>query len=207
MKDAKESAGVEPGTKASPLEEQYVLEEYGVLQGTLNDYAGIVIQYGYTVLFVAAFSLAPTMAFVSSFVQLRIDAWKLCQAHRRPQPKTAEDIGVWQDMLEIISVLSVVFNFALLFFTSTYLKDVTWEFRWIMFIIVEHACFILKFVLSVIIDDVPEEVQMQLDRFVFHFSLTLFVNVFAYLFNHTHFLTLSHSFLPSLSFSYVGKVI
>ena len=45
----------------------------------------LVIQFGYTVLFVAAFPLAPTMAFISSYIQIRIDGWKLCQAFRRPQ--------------------------------------------------------------------------------------------------------------------------
>jgi hypothetical protein len=62
-----------------------VLDEYPQILGTLTDYAGLVIQFGYTVLFVAAFPLAPTMAFVSSFIQIRIDGWKLCQAFRRPQ--------------------------------------------------------------------------------------------------------------------------
>ena len=39
------------------------------------------------------FSPAPTLAFVSAYIQIRIDGWRLCQAHRRPQPKTAEDMG------------------------------------------------------------------------------------------------------------------
>ena len=104
------------------------------------------------------------LSFVSSYIQIRIDGWKLCQAHRRPQPRTAEDMGVWQEMIEIISFLSVVYNFALIFFTSHYLVDVAWEYRWIMFICVEHTMFVLKGVLGSIVEDVPEEVQMQLSR-------------------------------------------
>jgi hypothetical protein len=129
-----------------------------------QDYAGLVIQFGYTVLFVAAFPLAPTIAFVSGFIQIRIDGWKLCQAFRRPQPKTAEDIGVWQGMIEVLGVIGVIYNFGLIFLTGHYLENTTHEYRWILFIIVEHVAFFLKYVLSIVIDDVPAEVQMQLDR-------------------------------------------
>eukprot|EP01036_Dinobryon_divergens_P029901 gene29901-39071_t len=82
----------------SPIEEQFVLDEYPQILGTLTDY------FGYTVLFVAAFPLAPTMAFISSYIQIRIDGWKLCQ------PKNAEGIGVWQDMIEILGVLAIIYN-------------------------------------------------------------------------------------------------
>jgi anoctamin-10/anoctamin-7 len=194
QKEASETKGLEPGVFPTPLEEQYILDEYPVLLGTLQDYAALIIQYGFTILFVGAAPIAPLLSFVSSYIQIRIDGWRLCQAHRRPQPRTAEDIGVWQDMVEIISFLSVVYNFGLLFFTSHYLIDVSWEFRcaaypsdclpvtlssdhcahllcplhcgtrWIMFIVVEHSMFILKGVLSSSIGDTPEEVEMQLAR-------------------------------------------
>ena len=163
-KEDDETGGLEPGVTPTPIEEQYILDEYPVLLGTLQDYAALIIQYGYTILFVGACPIAPMLSFVSSYIQIRIDGWKLCQAHRRPQPRTAEDMGVWQDMIEIISFLSVVYNFALIFFTSHYLVDVAWEYRWIMFICVEHTMFVLKGVLSSIVEDVPEEVQMQLSR-------------------------------------------
>src|SRR5437868_3809290 len=115
LKDKAETAGLEPGVEASPIEGQYVFAEYDALRGAMIDYAGLVIQYGYTVLFVAAFPLAPTLAFGASYLQIRVDGWKLCQAHRRPIPKSAEDIGMWQSMIEILSVLAVTFNFALIF--------------------------------------------------------------------------------------------
>ncbi len=130
----------------------------------LQDYAGLVIQFGYTVLFVAAFPLAPTIAFVSGFIQIRIDGWKLCQAFRRPQPKIAEDIGMWQGMIEVLGVIGVTYNFGLIFLTGYYLRDFSYEHRWIMFIVVEHVAFFLKYMLSLLIDDIPSEVQMQLDR-------------------------------------------
>lgn len=164
IKERNESSGTLPGQFPTPIEQQYVLDEYPEMLGTLRDYSELVVQYGYTVLFVAAFPLAPTLAFVSSFIQIRIDGWKLCQAFRRPQPKKAEDIGVWQTMVEILSVLGVVYNYALIFFTGRYLVDVKWSYRWILFVAAEHATLFSKFIIGELIDDVPEDVEIQLKR-------------------------------------------
>lgn len=122
------------------------------------------MQYGFTVLFVSAFPLAPTIAMISGYIQIRIDGWKLCQAVRRPQPKVAEDIGSWQDMIEILSMVGVIFNFGQLFYTGSYLKNYTLTFRWIMFICIEHVALGLKYLIALYIDDIPEEVQIQLER-------------------------------------------
>lgn len=50
--------------------------------GTLDDYAELAIQYGYTTLFVAAFPLAPLLAYISNIVEIRTDAGKLLYVHR-----------------------------------------------------------------------------------------------------------------------------
>lgn len=92
-----------------------------------QDYSGLLTQYGYTILFVSAFPIGPVLAFVSSFIQIRVDGWKLCQAVRRPEPRTNEDIGVWEDMLEIVSVLAIILNMAVLTFTSSYLENYPWK--------------------------------------------------------------------------------
>lgn len=155
-KDKEESGGIEPGTTPSPLEKQYCLAPYDTLLTTLTDYAALTVNYGYTTLFVCAFPLAPTMSCISAYIQIRIDGWKHCQAFQRPTPKSAEDIGVWQDMLEILGFLGVVYNFALLFFTGHWLLDVTWAFRWIMFICVEHVCFVMKVRLPLPPPSLPE---------------------------------------------------
>jgi hypothetical protein len=125
-KNARESEGVEPGKIQSPVEIQYILAEYDSLLDTIKDYSTLVSQYGYMILFVAVFPVGPALAFATSFIKVRIDAWKLCQATRRPIPQTNEDIGLWLDLLEIISVMAVMFNMALLIFIADYLVEYTW---------------------------------------------------------------------------------
>ena len=84
--------------------------------GPFEDYAEMAIQFGYTTMFVAAYPLATVMSFVNNyvgkylpllyiwikkkkwtclFVEIRVDAWKLCQLSRRPEPRSVEDVGSW----------------------------------------------------------------------------------------------------------------
>ncbi len=61
----------------SSLERESCLEEYDPSLGTLEDYAQIFIQYGYVTLFVAACPLAPFLAYISNYIEVRSDGWKL----------------------------------------------------------------------------------------------------------------------------------
>ena len=160
-----ESEGIEPGTEFSPLELQYTKSAYDPVLVTLRDYAALVIQFGYTTLFVVAFPLGPTLAFLSAYIQIRMDGWKFCQAFQRPEPHLAEDIGVWQNMIEILSYLAVLYNFGMLFFTSDLLSEgYSLAFKWTVFLVCQNVTVAVKFLIGEIVEDVPEEVQMQWDR-------------------------------------------
>jgi anoctamin-10/anoctamin-7 len=98
------------------------LFRYDVLMGTFKDYGEMVIQFGYCTLFVAAFPLAPALAFVNNAIEIRVDGWKLCQVHRRPYAVGAEDIGTWYTFLEIMSTIAVISNMALFVFTGSQVK-------------------------------------------------------------------------------------
>lgn len=69
--------------------------------GSLEDYAELAIQYGYVTLFVAAFPLAPFLAYVSNVVEIRTDGWKLLYAFKRVLPSGAQDIGSWMSILQV----------------------------------------------------------------------------------------------------------
>lgn len=45
-----------------------------------DDYIEMIIQYGYVTLFVVAFPLVPLLAFVSDYVEIRLDAFKVWPA-------------------------------------------------------------------------------------------------------------------------------
>ena len=76
----------------SPEEEQSRLPEF---QGTLNEYTEIVIQFGYVVLFAAAFPLGPLFCVLNNIVEIKLDAHKILCTTARPIPRGADSIGAW----------------------------------------------------------------------------------------------------------------
>ena len=115
-------------------------------------------------LFVAAFPLAPLMAAANNYLQIRLDGWNLTQNSRRPWPSGAQDIGTWESILDTVSNTAVVSNAMLICFTGTFLDNYTFTQKALLFVVLEHGMFFCKFFFALVIDDIPFEIQMQMDR-------------------------------------------
>eukprot|EP00607_Mallomonas_marina_P000509 CAMPEP_0182439720 /NCGR_PEP_ID=MMETSP1167-20130531/86605_1 /TAXON_ID=2988 /ORGANISM="Mallomonas Sp, Strain CCMP3275" /LENGTH=796 /DNA_ID=CAMNT_0024633477 /DNA_START=52 /DNA_END=2440 /DNA_ORIENTATION=+ len=168
-----ETEGLEPGVKVTPIEKQYTLAEFDILKDTLKDYSELIIHYGYIILFVAAFPLVPAIAFVAGYILIRINGWKYCQIYRRPDPKSAEEIGTWQMFLELVTTLSIPTNLAIIIFTTRQFINIRYYEKWIAFIAVEHFFLMVNYIISAVIPDVPFSVKMQLERQEFIVSKVL----------------------------------
>lgn len=59
----------------------------------------------------------------------------------------------------------MLYNVALIYFTGKYLVNMTWEFRWICFILTEHVCMLVKFIWEEMSPDTTEETRIQLERY------------------------------------------
>ncbi|XP_069888820.1 anoctamin-5 isoform X2 [Dipodomys merriami] len=101
----------------SRWEQDHDLQTFGHL-GLFYEYLETVIQFGFVTLFVASFPLAPLLALINNIVEIRVDAWKLTTQYRRPVAAKAHSIGVWQDILHAMAVLSVATNAFIVAFTS-----------------------------------------------------------------------------------------
>ena len=91
--------------------------------GTLAEYNTKVIQYGYIAMFASAFPLGTLAATGSNYIELRLDARKLCFSTRRPRYAGAEDIGTWEYVMNILSWLAIVVNVLILCITSYAMRD------------------------------------------------------------------------------------
>jgi anoctamin-10/anoctamin-7 len=158
------------GIKLSVVEVQESLEPYGD-DGLFEDYAEMMIQFGYATLFAPAFPSAPLLAVFNNFVELRVDAAKLCYNSRRPVPKGAQDIGTWFSILYVMSTVAVTTNAALLAFTSrlfvgeeSVIDDASLSTRIWIFVLFEHAILIIRSGLEALIPDEPEDIRIQLRR-------------------------------------------
>ena len=65
------------------------------MKASLNDYAEVAINFGFIALFVTALPIAALAGFVSSWLEIKADAWKLMLIFQRPTPRGVEDIGLW----------------------------------------------------------------------------------------------------------------
>ena len=149
--------------QVSPAEEQFEKDDYGSLD-IFDDYGELVVQFGYATLFVSAFPLAPVFACVNNFIEIRVDGWKMCQNTKRPWPKGAEDIGTWESVLTVVAILGTITNSIMITQTSPAFTNVTSSYRLVAFVVLEWILIGAKIVLMSVIDDVPEDVELQEQR-------------------------------------------
>jgi hypothetical protein len=129
-------SGADLRNEMSEVEKSFMLERFDPLLSTFYDYANMATQYGFMTMFVAAFPLTAALAFVNNFVELRVNAWRLCQLYQRPHPRSAEDIGTWFIVFEVISVAAVFTNAGIVCFTGNYMIKFNWTLRAWLFILI-----------------------------------------------------------------------
>ncbi|KFQ32006.1 Anoctamin-9, partial [Mesitornis unicolor] len=98
----------------------YQLNEVNIFS-LFDEFLEMVIQYSFTTIFVAAFPLAPLLAFFNNLVEIRLDANKMMRLHRRMVPRKANDIGIWLQVLEAIGILAVIGNGLVIAITSDFI--------------------------------------------------------------------------------------
>ncbi|XP_064432485.1 anoctamin-9 [Mirounga angustirostris] len=95
-----------------------------------DEFMEMMMQYGFTTIFVAAFPLAPLLALFSNLVEIRLDAIKMVRLQRRLVPRKAKDIGTWLQVLETIGVLAVIANGMVIAFTSEFIPRVVYKYHY-----------------------------------------------------------------------------
>ena len=90
---------------------------------SLKKYLDLSIQFGFVVLFSSAFSLAPLIALLTNFFQVRIDAAALTKLRKRPVPRRVTTIGRWENIFRALALISVITNALQLAITSTEIEQ------------------------------------------------------------------------------------
>lgn len=126
------------------------------------DYTDLVAQMGFILLFGAVFPLAPLIALINNIVLIRLNAFKLCHTRQRPIAQRASGIGVWEDVVQIMSVGGILTNFALMGFNSTDLRS-SLNFAGdvgiaLVLFAFEHVILLFKYWLHTTIPQVPASV-------------------------------------------------
>uniref|UniRef100_A0A3Q3WL62 Anoctamin n=1 Tax=Mola mola TaxID=94237 RepID=A0A3Q3WL62_MOLML len=98
--------------------------------GLFDEYLEMILQFGFTTIFVAAFPLAPLLALFNNIIKIRLDAYKFVTQWRRPLPSQAKDIGIWYGILEGIGVLSVITNSFVIAVTSDFIPRLVYAYKY-----------------------------------------------------------------------------
>jgi len=136
---------------------------YGTMEvdGTLDDYLEIAILFGYIVLFSLVFPLAAVFGTALLLLELRVDGVKLYLVLRRPLPQNADSIGSWQEILNIMTWLSIATNAAMIIWTFGALQN-----RFpnasspFMFFIMLVILVCLRVVIQFIVPDEPKQLKV-----------------------------------------------
>ena len=131
---------------------------------TFEDYCALVIQFGYVSFFTVAFPLAPLCAMLANILEIRAGAYKLLHVFRRPLAVRATGIGVWLTVLQIMSIIAVLTNCALIGFTSrqvdNWVPNVSSGTKILIIFVFEHLVIAIKYVVHSCMLSVPKEVRI-----------------------------------------------
>jgi len=106
----------ETGEKAereflAEIRHEVALPEYDLF----SDYSEMTTQFGYVALWSTIWPLAPVMALLNNWLELRSDAFKIAMQCRRPIPARTDTIGPWLDSLGFITWFAALTNSALVY--------------------------------------------------------------------------------------------
>ena len=157
------------------MEEQLVMTPQA--ESLIYFYNEAIIQLGFIVFFACVFPLAPLFSFLTNLLEIKIKLNRMSMFSRRFIAQGASGIGSWTGVMELISMVSIPINVAILLFTAKgkdedgvmttsatvqYFLDreegrTKFDVVLIM-IAIEHLLLAVKIIAAQLIPDVPAEV-------------------------------------------------
>ena len=101
-------------------------------------------QFGYITLFSSIFPWVAFAALVNNITEQRSDAFKFCHVNQRPFPSEANGIGPWRVAFELLGIVSVMTNVALIALhpdVREYFKNLSDAKYVILFVLIEVTNF------------------------------------------------------------------
>ncbi|VDM81174.1 unnamed protein product [Strongylus vulgaris] len=130
----------------------------------LDDYLEMFIQFGYVLLFSPAFPLAALCAVVNNVIEIRVDAFKLCNTVQRPFGRQVKSIGAWQKAMELLGVVGVMVNCALIGQSGLVQRiwpDLSWGGQVLIIVVLEHIILASKTLIDLAVPDVPHWIRIE----------------------------------------------
>lgn len=139
------------------------------LSPTFYEFNELAIQFGYVIMFSAAWPAAAFLALLNNLVELRLDSIKILKITRRvPATDQVNGIGAWRQVLVFLLYLGLATNLLIMAYTSDmfgrYYSSVTTLELFVVVVVLEHALIGMKLLIDYIIPDVPASVRVEMAR-------------------------------------------
>ncbi|GBB95120.1 hypothetical protein RclHR1_02480019 [Rhizophagus clarus] len=147
----------------------------GSSESIRTEYEEMVIQFGFLALFGVAFPLAPLFAWINNLTEVRSDGFKYIKTLQRPVGFQAQDLGMWENIMNIVSFIAVLTNAIIIAFHSVWMENQFKKYTGddenrllvakLGFVLAfEHFVFIVKLMFAYMIPDIPGKVRIAIER-------------------------------------------
>jgi len=118
-----------------------------------------LLTFGYTTLFIVAAPWVPAVTLVGLLLECLLDKSKLLNLYRRPFPVNCKDNEPWDTAFEVMGILAMVTNVALVVFATDSFDgyDRTEKVKW--FFILENTILAARAVVAAFLPSPPEHVR------------------------------------------------
>lgn len=139
------------------------------LPPSFYEFNELAIQFGYIIMFSAAWPAAAAMALLNNLIEVRLDSVKVLKITRRvPASAQGKGIGAWRQVLGFLVYLGLATNLLIIAYTtdmfSRYYPEISALEVLVIVVVLEHALIVLKMTIDYIIPDVPASVRVEMAR-------------------------------------------
>jgi anoctamin-8 len=131
-------------------------------------WANVLLTFGFVTFFSWAFPLAPMFAWLRTLASLRITAVNLSYNSRRPIARKASGIGVWFNILQIMSMLALLTNCAHMALASSvwvdYFPHLSSAERMLVVFLLEHVVLALRVLIGHLRPNTPDQVKTKISQ-------------------------------------------
>jgi hypothetical protein len=134
-------------------------------QCSMNTYGEASIFFACYAMFGAALPMGSFLLFLQNWMKVKNDIWLHMLLWRRPHPIMSSSVGAWKDVLDVIAVLAVLSNAAMVSFTLNTFQAFgysTVEMFW-FFIMIQYVTFALHYVRKTLMSR-NKDIEIQLQR-------------------------------------------
>ncbi|KAL7572520.1 hypothetical protein ACA910_000344 [Epithemia clementina (nom. ined.)] len=132
------------------------------------EYIQAVVQFTFVSCFSVVLPITPLICLINYLMSMRLDAYKLCKGRRRPLAEKTGGIGVWEHLLHIVAVISVLTNCWLVGFTSEqfiWIRDQVGEVTLFAIVVCwEHLMLLIKYIMQTTISPIHKSVRDAIKR-------------------------------------------